>query len=500
MTDRPADIPADLPRLSNATVGGARAHSKPVPPTGIVHLGLSNFHRAHLSVYTAKAIEAAGGDWGIAATSRRRDIADPLVAQDMLYSVVDFAPGTEAVTVPAVHTAIIDTSASADGVVAAIADPATRIVSLTITEAGYKFSPRTGGLDLDNPQVAADLAGKSPVTAVGQIARAMLVRAASGGAPLAVLSCDNMNSNGHLMHRLLTEFAAAMPGAEGADLAAYLTAAASFPNAMVDRIVPSTNDLHRRMAAQRLGAYDAIPVAAEPFTMWAIEDNFAGGRPAWEAHGAIFTDDVPAYEVLKLRYLNGSHSLISYVGALAGAHTIPDSRLTPFIEEAIRGLLAEYEPTFTLPAAVDGPTYIEQLMQRWSNTVLGDLVSRVGTDGSTKLPQRITEPVLFYAARGEVPQRLALLVAAWLACLAPIKGFDPGPDAAAMLDPARPVLDDLASQATSARHLVELLFTESHIFSPKLAEYTPYLDRVGELLDIIVDQDVRAAAEAAARG
>lgn len=485
---------SELPRLSNATVGAHRGHDGPVPPTGIVHLGLSNFHRAHLAVYTAAALDAAGGDWGIAATTRRRDVAVPMIEQDLLYSVVDFAPGTEAITVPAVHTDIIDTGAGPNALIGRIADPATKIVSLTITEHGYKFSPRTGGLDLDNPDVAADLAGNAPRTAVGQIGAAMLRR---GDAPLAVLSCDNMNSNGHLVERLLTEYSGALGGSQGTDLQAYLAAHASFPNAMVDRIVPAPDDRVRAMAADRLHAVDLVPVAAEPFTMWVLEDHFAGGRPAWEAHGAIFSDEVPAYETLKLRYLNGTHSLIVYLGALGGCRTIPDARFTPWIEREIRGLLAEYEPTFTLPSAIDGPVYIEQLMSRWSNTVLGDLCSRVGTDGSAKLPQRITEPVRYYYERGVVPQRLALMVAGWLACLAPINGFDPGPYAHDMKDPRRPDLARIAGESATGHDLAWKLFGETDIFSPTLAEHTAYVDRVGELVDIIVGQGVAAAANAA---
>lgn len=484
----------NLPRLSNATVGGARAHNLPVPQAGIVHIGLSNFHRAHLAVYTAKAVAAAGGDWGIAATTRRRGIADPMWEQDMLYSVVDFAPGTAAITVPAIHTDILTTTDCLDLVVAAIAKPTIRIVSLTITEAGYKVSGRTGGLDLDNPQVRADLAGNPPRTAVGQIAAGLLRR---GSEPVTLLSCDNMTASGALLQRLLQEYAAALGGSQGETLSAYINTHASFPNSMVDRIVPASDERVRMMAMQRLGAIDAIPVAAEPFTMWVMEDRFVAGRPAWEAHGAVFSDEVPGYETLKLRYLNGSHSLLVYLGALAGCRTIPDARFTPFIEKAVRQLLAEYEPTFALPVAVDGPAYIEQLMGRWSNTVLGDLCSRVGTDGSAKLPQRITQPVNYYRERGIVPQQLALLVAAWLACLAPLQGFDPGPYAQQMADPRRQLLAQLAVNASSGTDLAHALFHDTDIFSPTLAEHEAYVRRVGELLDIIIKHGVAAAAKAA---
>ena len=207
---------------------------------------------------------------------------------------------------------------------------------------------------------------------------------------------------------------------------------------MVDRIVPATTDAYRAAAAAHLGATDAIPVPAEPFTMWVLEDRFAAGRPAWEHGGALFTDDVEPYELLKLRLLNGTHSLIAYLGALDGHATIAGACAQPFVADAARRVLFdEYLPSVTVPADVDLDGYVAQLFERWSNTALGHRTQQVGSDGSVKLGQRVPEPALLQLRAGRLPHHLALTVAAYLCCLAPPPGFDPGPHAAAMADPAR---------------------------------------------------------------
>jgi fructuronate reductase len=489
--------------LSAATIPpGVRGHDGPTPRTGIVHLGLGNFHRAHLAVYTAKAIDADGGDWGIFAFSRkRRDIPAALVAQDLLYSVVDIAPGTEAITVPAVHTAALWGAANSAEVVAEIGKATTKIVTLTVTEAGYTFSPSTHGLNLDSPLVQGDLAGAtSPATAIGQVTRGLQVRARTHRAPVTVLSCDNLVDNGDHTAHLVRHFAELLPKDEREELLEYIGSSVTFPNSMVDRIVPATDDRHRAMAAERLGVYDAIPVPAEPFTMWVLQDHFAAGRPRWEVGGAIFTDDVAPYDLLKLRLLNGTHSLLAYLGALDGQETIPDARFQEFIEQAARILLRdEYLPTLTVPAAIDADEYIEQLFSRWSNSVLADPTSRVGSDGSVKLPQRITEPVQHHIARGVMPEHLCLTVAGFLACIAPLNGYEPGPFARAMVDPAKDRLAALAARCLTAKDLAWAVFEHGDVFAPVLAEQPGFVDRVGEYLDLIIRSGIRAATAEAAR-
>ena len=495
-------IPGELPRLSAATIPpGVRAHNRPILRTGIVHIGLGIFHRAHLAVYTAKAIDADGGDWGIFASSRRDETPTAMRAQDLLYSVVEIAPGTDAITVPAVHTAVLGRGDPSALVVAEIGKASTKIVTLTITEAGYTFSPGTTRLDLDSALVQSDLAGAtSPATAIGQIVRGLQVRLRTHGTPVTVLSCDNLANNGDLTAHLVLNFAELLPPDERAPLLEYIASSVTFPNSMVDRIVLNTDDRHRAMAAERLGVRDTIPVPAEPFTMWVLQDKFAAGRPRWEVGGAIFTDDVTPYDVLKLRLLNGTHSLLAYLGALDGQATIPDARFQDFIERAANTLLREeYLPTLTVPAAINADEYIEQLFSRWSNSVLADPTSRVGSNGSGKLPQRITEPVQHHISRGLMPEYICLTVAGFIACIAPPNDYEPGPFARAMADPAKERLSALAARCSTAKELAWAVFEHGEVFPPVLAVQPGFVDRVGDYLELIVRDGIRVATAAAAR-
>ncbi len=465
--------------------------------TGIVHLGLGNFHRAHLAVYTAKAVAADGGDWGIFSYSfRSKTLSDALNQQDLLYSVIDFAPNTNAAIIPAIHTAAIAGIDCVDEVIAEIAKPTTKIISITVTEAGYSISQRTNGLDLDSPDIQSDLAGNPPKTLVGLIVRGLEARLKENAEPISVMSCDNLSGNGDRTKRQVMGFISAMP--ESKPLMDYVSKNVSFPNSMVDRIVPGTEDRHIALAEERLGVHDTSPVPAEPFSMWAVEDNFIAGRPAWEKAGVIFTDRVEQFEVMKLRLLNGAHSLLAYFGALDNQETIPDSRFQPFIEKSLRTVLFhEYLPTLTMPTGLSAESYIDQLFSRWSNTVLGDKTNRVGSDGSTKLPQRITEPAIELVKKGQVPEFLALTVAAWLACIAPLNGFDPGPHARAMKDPAQPRLQEFTARSTNGTELVSLLFSEGNIFAPELAKLNGFTARIAEYLDQILASGIQSAAETA---
>ena len=487
-------VMSKLPGLTRATaphdaliVKGER------PQTGIVHLGLGNFHRAHFAVYTAKAVAAAGGDWGIFAYSfRSKTLAEALTAQELLYSVIEFAPNTDAVAIPAIHTGAVAGPDMADRVVEEIAKSSTKIISMTVTEGGYSISQKTNGLNLESADIQSDLAGNSPKTLIGLIVRGLQGRVRSHGSPITVLSCDNLSSNGDKTKQLVSEFINALPVEESAPLAAYLATSVTFPNSMVDRIVPGTEERHIELAEQRLGVHDSSPVPAEPFTMWALEDNFIAGRPAWELAGATFTDQIDRFEIMKIRLLNGAHSLLAYFGALENCETIPDCRFQPFIEESLRtGFFAEMLPTLRMPDGLTSNEYIAQLFSRWSNTVLGDKTSRVGSDGSIKLPQRITEPVLMRVKQGERVDYIALTVAAWLACVAPINGFDPGPIAKAMKDPALARLKEFAATSSTASELLDKVFHEGNIFAPELAALPGFTAQIAQYLDLILKRGIR---------
>jgi fructuronate reductase len=490
-----------LPPLTIATTPPtALMHQRGSLTTGIVHLGLGNFHRAHQAVYTAAALAEQDGPWGIlGVASRSGAIAAAMRAQDLRYGVLEISPHSSKVTIPAVHTGAIVAADDPNVVVDAIGNPGTAIVTLTVTEHGYTYSPRTHRLDLDSPAVRADLtAGNPPVTSIGQIVRGLQRRAGSHAGPITILSCDNLSDNGSHTERLVREFVESLPAAERAELLPYLDHAVTFPNTMVDRIVPTTTDTDRRAVARQLGVRDQIPVPAEPFTMWVLQDRFAAGRPAWERGGAVFTDDVHPYELLKLRLLNGTHSLIAYLGALDGQPTIPDATAQPFISDAAnRVLFDDYLPSITVPADVDLDDYVAQLFTRWSNSALGHGTHQVGSDGSVKLAQRIPEPALLHLNRGRMPHHLALTLAAYLTCLAPPAGFDPGPRAAAMSDPARAGLVALESENPSSTAFVQAVLNGG-LLGQDLAQHSEFTARVAEFRDILIRRGpATAAAEAA---
>lgn len=494
-------IRTPLPRLSAATAPPSSGGRNRPPEQGIVHLGLGNFHRAHQAVYTEAALAHQDGAWGIlGVSSRSGTVADALRAQDLRYSVADISPAGATYSVPSVHTGALVAAREPDDVVAAISDRTTKIVSLTVTENGYTYSPATKGLQLDHPDIAHDLAGGAPRSTIGLIVRGLQGRV-QHNTPVTVLSCDNLNDNGEHTRRLVLEFAAQMSGSESGELSTWIEQNVAFPSTMVDRIVPATTDAHRSNLARDMGFEDSIPVAAEPFSMWILEDNFAAGRPAWEAGGAVFSDQVGRYEQLKVRLLNGTHSLIAYLGALSSAATIPESVAQSFVERAARTVLRdEYLPSVNVPDGIDPDLYEEQLFVRWSNTALGHRTQQVGSDGSVKLRERIPEPAMNFREAGRTPHLMALTTAAYLSCMAPIDGFDPGPHAAAMQDPARGWLSQLASRSTSGVHMARGALTDRRLLGDDIADWGPFVERTGELIDVIVGHGIEAATSEAVKG
>lgn len=487
-------VNADLRILSRTTPAASAPLVTPAG-AGILHLGLGSFHRAHQATYTAAALQQDGGDWGIVGVaSRSRTVVDGMRAQDFLYSVATVSPAGTSLTIPGVHTDAFVAADEPERVIAHIADASIRIVTLTVTENGYSYSPSSERLDVDDPVVRADLAGGTPRSTIGQLARGLQARASSGGDPLSVLSCDNLAANGKHTEKLVREFLYALPGSEASETLAFLDRAVTFPSSMVDRIVPAATPQLREEVSVLLGAHDVIPVPGEPFTMWAIEDRFAGGRPAWEAGGAVFTDEVARYEQMKVRLLNGTHSLIAYLGALRGVATIPEAIALGGIEHAARAVMrGEYEPSVEAPTGVDLREYERQLFERWGNSALGHRTSQVGSDGSVKLRQRIPEPAMQALGRGDMPHLIALTVSGYLSCLAPLPGFDPGVHAATMNDSARDRLLPLSATMRNGCELARRVITDLQLFGSELAHQDAFIARVGELIDTIRRSGVDAA-------
>jgi fructuronate reductase len=413
----------------------------------IVHLGLGNFHRAHQAVYT----QDAGDGWTVTGVANRsRTVADALRAQGE-YTVITMADGPPRVRPVDVITETLVAADEPEEVVHRIADPATEIVTLTVTEAGYHLRPGTRDLD---PAVPAN----SPLAL---LARGLVRR----DLPITVLSCDNLTANGELLRHVLGQ------------LDPTALAAATFPSSMVDRIVPATGPEHVAMAKEA-GYADAIPVPAEPFSQWVIEPNFAAARPAWESAGALLSKEVHAYETVKVRLLNGSHSLIAYLGLLRGHRHIASAFTDEPIAAAVGQLMADYVPTLHLPADLDLVRYQRQLAERFGNAALGHRTAQVGTDGSMKLAQRVPDAVEWHHRNGTVPTGLALLVAAFLHV-----SCHPGAIAEARVgrpaDPALPRLRELG--ADPWRVLVD-----EALFGPKVAEAGEFVAAVAAQLDELV--------------
>ena len=381
--------------------------------TGIVHLGIGAFHRAHQAIYTDDAIANAGGNWGICGVSLRSpDVRDRLVPQDCLYTAVEKSPaGVRRRVVGSVREVLFQETQYAD-IRRRLAARETQVVSLTVTEKGYCHEPATGRLDMGHLQIVRDLAQPdSARTVPGLLAAALAERRRTHGRPLTVLCCDNLPQNGALVCGLVVAFASQHDAA----LADWIGREVAFPSTMIDRIVPATTaaDIAENDAA--LGFADAAPVVHEPFAQWVIEDRFTGDRPAWDAVGALLVDDVDPYESMKLRLLNASHSAFAYLGFLAGFEFIYEVAARPSFVAWMRRFMAdEVSPALVPPHGINLAVYQDELVRRFANPALPHRTRQVAMDGSQKLPQRILATVRDNLAANRPVELAALAVAGWM--------------------------------------------------------------------------------------
>ena len=463
--------------------------------TGIVHLGLGNFHRAHQAVYTDDVL-VRDPRWGICGVSlKSRGVVDALRAQDHLYTVITKdAAGAQ----PRIIASVRETLCAAEdmpSVIARMAAPATRIVSLTITEKGYCHDPASGRLNFAHPDIAHDLAhADTPQSAPGAILQALKSRKALAptfSGRLTILSCDNLPHNGRTLEGLMHEIANAVDPT----LSAWMHDHVTFPSTMVDRIVPATTAQDVTDTAALLGAHDAVPVMTEPFTQWVIEDSFAAERPPWEdariaqQHGAQFVADVAPFELMKLRLLNAAHSAMAYLGYLAGHEFIYQASADPLFAAMVERLWREVAPT--LPALpIDVGQYQHDLMQRFRNTALPHRTWQIAMDGSQKLPQRILNTVSDCLATGAPTDTLALVVAGWMRY---VSGVD---EHGKTIDVRDPLSDELARIASATRGspaaLCQRLFSLGAIFGDDLPRAAVFTAKVQNLLESLFARGVSA--------
>ncbi len=381
---------------------------------GIVHLGLGNFHRAHMARYThdlmqTRAEALAFGIVGAGLMPGDKRMRDSLAPQDNLYTLVERSFGRETVTVIGSLADVVFAGESSAGLLDVIDRPGVRIVSLTVTENGYCLNRATKRLDPEHALVRRDLADPArPASAIGIIVEGYRRRRDAGAAPFTALTCDNIQHNGEVLRGAVLDLARLRePG-----LADWIGEHGHFPSTMVDRITPVTAEADVAALASRHGIIDRWPVFAETFTQWVIEDRFAAGRPAWEEVGAQFVDDVAPYEFMKLRLLNGSHLAVSGLGRLAGYATIDEAMADPLITRMMEALMErETGPTLKPVPGIDLPAYKRTLVDRFANPAIKDTVERVNTDAPLNV---LVDPIRDRLRDDQGVELLSLALAAWM--------------------------------------------------------------------------------------
>jgi mannitol 2-dehydrogenase len=395
------------------------AYDRTTVTPGIVHVGVGGFHRAHQAMYVdALMNDGRALDWGIVGVgtmpqdARMRDI---LTAQDGLYTLVVKHPDGR--REPRVIGSLLRYLLAADdpgAVLAAMRAASTRIVSLTITEGGYLFDPSTGELDEKASLLQPDLQeGATPSTPFGFIVEALRLRRADGTAPFTVMSCDNIPGNGEVARRMIVAFARL----KDPELADWIAESVPFPSSMVDRITPVTTPEDVAALREEFGLEDGWPVVCEPFTQWALEDRFEGGRdgrPPFEDVGVQLVPDVEPYELMKLRLLNASHQALCYLGFLSGyryAHEVCQDPL--FVEFLLAYMDREATPTLHDVPGVDLTAYKHQLIERFANPEVRDTLARLCAESSDRIPKWLVPVIRTNLEQGGEIERSALVVASW---------------------------------------------------------------------------------------
>ncbi|PTX54206.1 mannitol 2-dehydrogenase [Litoreibacter ponti] len=381
---------------------------------GIVHIGLGNFHRAHQAWYLHRLMqEGLCHDWAIiGAGVRAGDAAqrERLLAQDCLTTLIELDPSGRSAEICGAMIDFLPVEPDNAALIARMAEPDVRIVSLTVTEGGYFIDPATGGFDAQHADIVHDAANPdAPRTAFGAMIAALARRRAAGHGAFTCQSCDNLQGNGAVLRQTIISLAAL----SDPELAAWIEAEASFPNSMVDCIVPATGPAEIALA-RGFGIDDAAPVTHENFRQWVIEDDFCAGRPDWDRVGATFSDRVHDFEMMKIRILNGGHQVIAGAGDLLGLETIAQT----MAHDGIRGLLRkvvldEIAPHVDPVPGMTPEAYLDLIERRFGNPEIRDTTRRVAFDGSSRQPGFIA-PSIRNGLAAETPvEGLALVSALW---------------------------------------------------------------------------------------
>ena len=462
---------------------------------GIVHIGVGGFHRAHQTVYTEDLFNTGHDlEWGFCGVgvlphdSQMRDI---LLAQNCLYTLVERSiEGDQARVVGSIGNYLFAPD-DGEAVLGKLASPATKIVSLTITEGGYYVHSGSGEFDSQHPDIQHDLKyPHQPRCSFGFLLEALNWRQRRGQAPFTLMSCDNIQGNSDTLKKMLLSFAEL----RDPTLANWMATHCLFPNSMVDRITPVTTDEHRHMVRQKFGINDGWPVMTETFKQWVIEDRFVQGRPAWENVGAQITNDVLPYEKMKLRLLNASHQALCYIGLLLGLEFVHQTMENEEIRLLVQRLM-DREVTPLLPAVpgIDLEQYKATLIERFANPSICDQLSRVGIYGSSGMPKFLLPSIGEQLQRGAPIEMLSFAVACWFRFL---NGRDEQGREMEMKDPMAPRLRAIAQ--AGGKDPAPLLALRD-IFSEELANSPEFVHLVRGFLGSFYERGARATLAEAIR-
>ena len=391
-------------------------YNRSLVKTGILHVGVGNFHRSHMAFFTDEILhhdnQSAWGICGVCLLETDRKMYGVLKEQNGLYTLIVKHPdGNISGRVIGSITDCLFAPENPEKVIAKLADPDTKIVSLTITEGGYNFDASTGEFLVDDPLIKHDLKHpKNPVTIFGYLAASISKRIENRSPGFTILSCDNLPHNGDVCKKMLTAFLEiSQPG-----LIEWINDQISFPNTMVDRITPATRKNDIDTVASLYGIDDRWPVVCEPFIQWIIEDNFKNGRPDWEINGVQFVTDVSSYERMKIRLLNAGHTLLGMTGSLHGYDTIDQTVADPLYRSLFRKFMdEEVTPTLGTIQGINLEEYKNDLVTRFGNPAIRDGVARICSESSAKVPKFLLPTVSDQLLSGKKVKISALVIAAW---------------------------------------------------------------------------------------
>lgn len=456
---------------------------------GIVHIGLGNFHRGHQAWYLHRLMQQGlAHDWAIIGAGVRPGDAvmrDKLLAQDCLTTLIELDPaGTSAEIIGS----MIDFVAVEDGnapLIAAMSDPRIRIVSLTVTEGGYYIDAH-GALDVSHPDIQHDIANPdAPRTAFGAMVAALRNRHAAGHAPFTGQSCDNLQGNGAILRQTIVGLA----GATDPALARWIDTNASFPNSMVDCIVPATGQAELARA-RALGIVDMVPVTHENFRQWVIEDDFCAGRPAWENVGVTLTPDVHSYEAMKIRMLNAGHQLLANAGEILSVPTIAACMADPEIASFFRKTqIEEIAPHVDAVPGITPAAYLDLIERRFSNPEIHDTTRRVAFDGSSRHTGFVLPILRDALSDGSGISGLALTEALWARMCEGTR------EDGTTIEPNDPIWSQLVAAAKAARDTPRVWLEQEQIYGD-LQPNAAFADAFDDWLSMIWKDGTRAALAA----